>query len=313
VTAYRLISAEKARTPVSVACRLLGVSRSGYYEWEHRAPSDRALMDAWLTERIRAIHAAHRNVYGSPRVHAELRLADGVRVGRKRVERLMRQAGISGLQRRKRGRTTVSVPGVRVADDLVNRQFSPAAPNVPWIADVTYLRTWEGWLYLAAVQDAYSRRIVGWAMADHMRKELVIDALQMAVKRRRPPAGLIHHSDQGSQYVSLAFGQAARDAGIARSMGSVGDCYDNAVAESFFATLNKELVHRRSWPTRRELSSEVFEYIEAFYNRTRRHSRLGMLSPADYEAAHAPLACAGAREKAVHNLRLHTATTTRTP
>jgi transposase InsO family protein len=301
VSAYRLISAEKARTPVSVACRLLGVSRSGYYEWERRAPSDRALTDAWLSEKIRVIHEAHRGVYGAPRIHAELRMAHGVRVARKRVERLMRQAGISGLQRRKRGRTTISVPGVRVADDLVNRQFSPAAPNVLWIADLTYLRTWEGWLYLAAVQDAYSRRIVGWSMAEHMRAELVVDALQMAVKRRRPPAGLIHHSDQGSQYVSLAFGQTARDAGIARSMGSKGDCYDNAVAESFFATLKKELVHRHPWPTRRELTTEVFEYIEAFYNRTRRHSRLGMLSPADYEAAHAALACAGAREKSVHN------------
>jgi putative transposase len=145
------------------------------------------------------------------------------------------------------------------------------------------LRTWEGWLYLAAVQDAYSRRIVGWSMADHMRSELVVDALQMAVSRRRPAPGLIHHSDQGSQYVSLAFGQAARDAGIARSMGSKGDCYDNAVAESFFATLKKELVHRRSWPTRRELTSEVFEYLEAFYNRARRHSTLGYLSPVDYE------------------------------
>jgi len=195
----------------------------------------------------------------------------------------MREAGISGLVRRKRGRTTISVPGVRVADDLVERQFRPAAPNVLWIADVTYLRTWEGWLYLAAVQDAYSRRIVGWSMADHMRAELVVDALQMAVSRRRPAPGLIHHSDQGSQYVSLAFGQAARDAGIARSMGSRGDCFDNAVAESFFATLKKELVHRRSWPTRRELSGEVFEYIEAFYNRTRRHSTLDYLSPADYE------------------------------
>jgi transposase InsO family protein len=147
----------------------------------------------------------------------------------------------------------------------------------------TYLRTWEGWLYLAAVQDANSRRIVGWSMADHMRSELVVDALQMAVSRRRPAPGLIHHSDQGSQYVSLAFGQAARDAGIARSMGSKGDCYDNAVAESFFATVKKELVHRQSWPTWRELSGEVFEYIEAFYNRTRRHSTLGYLSPADYE------------------------------
>ena len=278
-----MISAEKASTPVSVCCALLGVSRSGYYDWERSAPSDRALSDAWLTERIREIWAENRKVYGSPRIHADLRLKHGIRVGRKRVERLMREAGISGLVRRKRGRTTISVPGVRVADDLVERQFRPAAPNVLWIADPTYLRTWEGWLYLAAVQDAYSRRIVGWSMADHMRSELVVDALQMAVSRRRPAPGLIHHSDQGSQYVSLAFGQAARDAGIARSMGSKGDCYDNAVAESFFATLKKELVHRRSWPTRRELTSEVFEYIEAFYNRTRRHSTLDYLSPADYE------------------------------
>jgi putative transposase len=283
VSVYRFISAEKARTPVSLACRWLGVSRSGYYEWATRAPSQRALTDAWLTERIRAIHEAHRGVYGAPRIHADLRLAHGVRVSRKRVERLMRQAGISGLVRRKRGRTTIRVPGVRVADDLVERQFRPAAPNALWIADVTYLRTWEGWLYLAAVQDAYSRRIVGWSMTDHMRSELVVDALEMAVARRRPAPGLIHHSDQGSQYVSLAFGQAARDAGIARSMGSKGDCYDNAVAESFFATLKKELVRRRSWPSRRELTSEVFEYIEAFYNRTRRHSTLGYLSPADYE------------------------------
>jgi putative transposase len=280
---YRFISVEKARTPVSLACAWLGVSRSGYYEWATRAPSQRALTDAWLTERIRAIHEAHRGVYGGPRIHADLRLAHGVRVSRKRVERLMRAAAISGLMRRKRGRTTIRVPGVRVADDLVERQFRPAAANVLWIADVTYLRTWEGWLYLAAVQDAYSRRIVGWSMADHMRSELVVDALEMAVSRRRPAPGLIHHSDQGSQYVSLAFGQAARDAGIARSMGSRGDCYDNAVAESFFATLKKELVHRRSWPTRRELASEVFEYIEAFYNRTRRHSTLGYRSPADYE------------------------------
>jgi hypothetical protein len=172
---------------------------------------------------------------------------------------------------------------VRVADDLVERQFRPGAPNALWIADVSYLRTWEGWLYLAAVQDAYSRRIVGWSMADHMRADLVVDALQLTVARRRPAPGLIHHSDQGSQYVSLAFGQAARDAGIARSIGSKGDCYDNAVAESFFATLKKELVHRRSWPTLRELTSEVFEYIEAFYNRPRRQSTLGYLSPANYE------------------------------
>jgi putative transposase len=280
---YRLISAQKARTPVSVACELLGVSRSGYYDWATRAPSDRTLSDAWLTEKIRAIWKQNRKVYGSPRIHAELRMQFGIRVGRKRVERLMRRAAISGLVQRKQGRTTIRVPGVRVADDLVKRQFRPAAPNVLWLADITYLRTWEGWLYLAAVQDAYSRRIVGWSMADHLRAELVVDALQMALHRRRPAPGLIHHSDQGSQYVSLGFGQTARDAGIAVSMGSKGDCYDNAVAESFLATLKKELIHRRSWPTRQDLASEVFEYIEAFYNRQRRHSTLGMLSPADYE------------------------------
>jgi len=176
----------------------------------------------------------------------------------------MREADLSGLIRSKRGKTTIRVPGVRVADDLVKRRFRPAAPNVLWVADITYLRTWEGWLYLAAVQDAYSRRIVGWAMADHMRAELVVDALDMALARRCPAPGLIHHSDQGGQFVSLAFGQAARDAGIAVSMGSRGCAYDNAVAESFFATLKKELIRRRSWPERRELIGEVFDYIETF-------------------------------------------------
>ncbi|MDQ3631500.1 MAG: IS3 family transposase [Actinomycetota bacterium] len=227
MTVYRHISAEKAHgAPISLMCELLGVSSSGYYEWARRAPSDRTLSDAWLTEKIREIHAENREVYGAPRVHAELRLRHGVRVGRKRVERLMREANLSGLVARKRGRTTIRVPGVRVADDLVQRQFRPEAPDVLWISDLTYLRTWEGWLYLAAVQDAFSRRIVGWSMADHMRAQLVVDALQMALARRRPDPGLIHHSDQGSQYVSLGFGQAAAQAGIARSMGSRGDCYD---------------------------------------------------------------------------------------
>jgi len=284
VSVYRLISAEKARTPISVICDLLGVSRSGYYDWATRAPSDRQLTDAWLTEKIREIWKENKKVYGSPRIHAELRLQHGIHVSRKRVERLMRQAGISGLIEKKYRSTTVRVPGVRVADDLVERRFRPAAPNVLWVADITYLRTWEGWVYLAAVQDAYSRRIVGWSMADHMRAPLVVDALQMAIARRRPQPGLVHHSDQGGQYVSLGFGQAARGAGIARSMGSRGDCFDNAVAESFFATLKKELIHRRSWPTRRELIGEVFDYVETFYNRRRRHSTLGMLSPAQYEA-----------------------------
>jgi putative transposase len=283
VTCYRIVLAEKARTPVSMACELLGVSTSGFYAWASRAPSDRALSDAWLIARIKAVHAENRGVYGSRRVTAELRLGEGVVVSRKRVQRLMRAAGLSGLVARKRGRTTIRVPGVRVADDLVERRFRPEARDILWVADITYLRTWEGWVYLAAVQDAYSRRIVGWSMADHMRAELVVDALQMALHRRRPAPGLVHHSDQGSQFVSLAFGQKARDADIAVSMGSTGCAYDNAVAESFFATLKNELVHRRSWPTRRELISEVFEFVEGFYNTTRRHSTLGYLSPAQFE------------------------------
>lgn len=281
--AYRFIAAEKANYPISLMSRVLGVSRQAFHAWEQRPPSQRSLEDAFLTERIREIHRAARGVYGARRIHAELRMAEGIRVSRKRVERLMAQAGISHLVPRKRGRTTIRVPGVRVADDLVRRDFRPGGPNVLWVADITYLRSWEGWLYLAAVQDAFSRRIVGWAMAEHMRAELVVDALQMALARRRPEAGLIHHSDQGSQYVSLAFGQRARDAGIAVSMGSRGDCFDNAVAESFFATLKKELVRRRSWPTRRELQSAVFDYIESFYNRERRHSTLGYLSPREFE------------------------------
>jgi putative transposase len=280
---FAFIAAEKANYPVALMCRALEVNRTSFHDWERRPPSDRSLQDAWLLEQIKQLHETNRRVYGAPRIHAELRLGRGIRVGRKRVERLMKSAQISGLVPRKQGRTTIRVPGVRVADDLVERQFRPTAPNVLWLADITYLRTWEGWLYLAAVQDAYSRRIVGWSMADHMRAELVVDALTMAVHRRRPDPGLVHHSDQGSQYVSLGFGQAARDAGIAISMGSRGDAYDNAVAESFFATLKKELVHRRSWQTKRELGSAVFEYIEAFYNRERRHSTLGMLSPAQYE------------------------------
>jgi putative transposase len=283
VSTYRIISAERASFPVSVLCDVLGVSRSGFHGWERRAPSDRALTDAWLTEKIKDIHEQARGVYGSRRVQAELRLGQGIRISRRRARRLMRAAGISGLVKVKRGRTTIRVPGVRVADDLVERQFRPSEPNVLWVADITYLRTWEGWLYLAAVQDAYSRMIVGWAMAEHMRAELVVDALKMGLHRRRPDAGLVHHSDAGSQYVSLAFGQQARDAGIAVSMGSKGDAFDNAVAESFFATIKKELVHRQPWPTRRELGSAVFEYVEAFYNRQRRHSTLDYLSPEEFE------------------------------
>lgn len=280
---FGFIAAKKAEHPIATMCRVLEVSRSGYHAWIKRPPSARAVEDARLTDRICELHKQRRGVYGSPRIWLDLVLDDGERIARKRVERLMRTAGISGLIEKKFKATTIRVPGVRVADDLLDRDFSAGAPSRCWVADITYLRTWEGWLYLVAVQDLYSRRIVGWAIADHMRAELVVDALQMALAHRRPPPGLIYHSDQGSQFVSLAFGQQARAAGIAQSMGSRGDCYDNAVAESFFATIKKELIHRRSWPTKAELRTEVFDYIEVFYNRQRRHSTLGGVSPAQFE------------------------------
>ena len=288
MSVFRFIVAEKASHSISIMCRVLEVSRSGYHAWTRRPLGPRAVEDARLTARIRELHTKRREVYGSPRIWSDLVVDDGERIGRKRVERLMRQAGLSGLIVKKWKATTIRVPGVRVADDLLDRNFAAGAPNRCWVADITYLRTWEGWLYLVAVQDLFSRRIVGWAMADHMRAELVTDALQMALTNRRPERGLIWHSDQGSQFVSLAFGQKARAAGIAQSMGSRGDCFDNAVAESFFATLKKELINRRSWPTKAELRTEVFDYIETFYNRERRHSTLGQRSPADYEKLHLP-------------------------
>jgi putative transposase len=288
VSAFRFIAAEKANHPVSLLCDVLGVSRSGFHAWQTRPPSPRAVQDAALRARIATIHEESRATYGAPRVHAELRLEHDVRVGRKRVERLMRRAGLSGMVRRRRGRTTVSTPGIRTAPDLVARGFNPTAPDRLWCADITYLRTWEGWLYLASVMDCHSRRIVGWALTDHLRAELVDDALAMAVARRRPPAGLVHHSDRGSQYTSLIFTRRCRAVGIEVSMGAKGSCFDNAVLESFHATIKKDLIHRRSWPTKAEARVAVFEYIEAFYNRRRRHSTLGYLSPADFENSSLP-------------------------
>ena len=279
---FRFIAAERANHPVSLMCRVLEVSRSGFHAWERRRPSRRAQEDARLVRRIEAIHARSRATYGAPRVHAELR-HEGVRVGRKRVERLMRRRGLSGLVKRRRGRTTVRVPGVRVAEDLVRRDFRPAAPDRLWVADLTYVRTWEGWLYLAVVIDCFSRRVVGWAIDARMEARLVVDALEMAVARRRPAAGLVHHSDQGAQYVSLVFGRRCEEAGIRVSMGAKGSALDNAVCESFFSSLKKELLHRRSWPTKREARTAVFEWVEGFYNRTRRHSSLGYLSPVTFE------------------------------
>jgi putative transposase len=311
VTVYRHISAERAHCdlPVSLMCALLGVSESGFWAWMKRAPSDRELSDAWLTARIREIHAASSGRYGSPRVHAMLR-REGIRVGEKRIARLMALAGLQGAHRRRRRKgCTVPVEGVEPFGDLVGRNFRPDAPNRVWATDIKQIKTGEGWLYLAAVQDLFSRRIVGWAMAPHMRSELVIAALEMAMRRRRPPKGTIHHSDHGGQFIGLLFGQTCHDAGIAQSMGAVGSCFDNAVAETFFATLTKELLLHHApqggWPTRAELRSAIFEYIEGFYNPTRLHSTLGMRSPVEFEADDAagdpdglarPRACAGARE-----------------
>ena len=280
---FRFIAAKRAEHSIQIMCRVLEVSRSGFHAWASREPSARAICDDALSERIAEIHAESGKTYGSPRVHAELRLKDHVRVGRKRVERLMRRAGLSGMIRRRRGKTTVSVPGIRTAPDLVERDCNPAAINRLWSADITYVRTWEGWLYLASVMDCYSRRIVGWALADHLRAELVVDALEMAVARRRPDVGLVHHSDRGSQFTSLIFTRRCRSVGIDISMGSRGDCFDNAVLESFHASLKKDLIHRRSWPTKAEARTAVFDYIEAFYNRRRRHSTLAMLSPVEFE------------------------------
>jgi putative transposase len=285
VSVFGFIAAKKAEHSIKLMCRVLEVSRSGFHAWAAREPSPRAAADAGLTGRIAEIHKDSLKTYGSPRVHAELRLEDGVRVGRKRVERLMRAAGLSGQIRRRRGKTTIRVQGVRTAPDLVQRDFNPTEPNRLWAADITYIRTWEGWLYLASVMDCYSRRIVGWAIADHLHAELVIDALEMAVKRRRPDPGLVHHSDMGSQYTSLIFTRRCRSVGIDVSIGSRGDCFDNAVLESFHATIKKDLIHRRSWPAKAEARTALFDYIEAFYNRRRRHSTLGMLSPADFETS----------------------------
>jgi putative transposase len=260
--------------------RLLGVSPSGYYAWASRPPSNRTLADERLLVEIRSIHQRSRGTYGAPRVHAELQ-AQGTRVSRKRVARLMREAGLEGASRR-RFNTTVRDHGRRPAPDLVERRFTAEGPDQLWVADITYIPTWSGFLYLAVVLDAWSRRVVGWSMATHLRTELVLEALNMALSQRRP-RGVIHHSDQGTQYTSIAFGLRCREAGVRPSMGSVGDCYDNAMCESFFATLECELLDRRKLKTPAEARHAVFEFVESWYNPRRRHSALGYLSPAEFE------------------------------
>jgi len=287
VRVFEWIHSEKANHRIVTMCRVLGVSTSGYHAWVKRPPSQRSIDDAEITSAIEHVWERSRRTYGAPRVHVELRLDHGICCGRKRVARLMRQAGLGGVHRRKRrGLTRRDLTAVPPSD-LVERDFRPDAPDRLWVADITQQWTGEGWLYLAVVIDAFSRRVVGWAMDNHLRTELVLDAFNMAVWNRRPDEGLVHHSDHGCQYTSLAFGRRLREAGIVGSMGTVGDCYDNAAAESFFATLKTELLSRRTWPTRAEATTAIFDYIEAFYNRRRRHSTLDYLSPTDYEHQHA--------------------------
>jgi putative transposase len=275
------VRAHRAVHRVTTLCRTLRVSVSGYYAWLSRPVSARAKADAALGEQIRAIHDRSRGTYGAPRVHAELGARD-VRVGRKRIARLMRAMSLMGACRRKWVGTTKRDRDARPAPDLVDRNFTAAKRDQLWIADITYIPTWGGFLYLAVVIDAWSRRVVGWAMATHLRTELVLDALDMALARRRP-SDVIHHSDQGCQYTSLAFGMRCREAGVRPSMGSVGDAYDNAMCESFFATLECELLDRRRFKDQVEARMAVFDFIEGWYNPHRRHSSLDYLSPTNYE------------------------------
>jgi putative transposase len=260
---------------------MLGVSRSGFYAWRDRAPSARAREDAELLERICAFHEASDGTYGAPRIHADLAAA-GVRVGRKRVERLMREAGLAGVSRRRSTKTTVRDERLRPAEDLVDRDFQAERPNQLWVADITYIPTWAGFIYLAVVLDVFSRKVVGWSIGTNLKTELVLNALNMALGRRRP-RNVIHHSDQGSQYTSVAFGLRCKEADVRPSMGSVGDAYDNAMCESFFATLECELLQRHSFKTKAEARMAIFIFIEGWYNPRRRHSALGYRSPMEYE------------------------------
>lgn len=263
-------------------CRVLGVSKSGFYAWLTRPKSPRAIANEILTIHIRKIHERSRCTYGSPRVHAQLR-HEGVRVGRCRVERLMRCAGIQGVHRRTRGRTTIAAVDVVPHPDLVERQFTVDRPDKLWVSDITYVRTWSGWLYVAITLDVFSRRVVGWAMGDSLRTELVLESLDMALWERQPRAGLIHHSDRGSQYTSFAFGRRCQEHGIVPSMGSKGDAYDNSMAESFFATLETELLWQHVFRNKNEARLAIFDFVEAFYNRERLHSSIGQLSPVEFE------------------------------
>ena len=279
---FVFIAAEKATYPVRVLCRTLEVSRAGFYAWQARAAAARTLQDQRLGVEIQAIHAESRQRYGSPRVHAELR-DRGHRLGRKRVARLMRRHGLCARRRRRFRITTDSTHPLAVAPNVLARRFAVPAPDTAWVTDITYLWTQEGWLYLAVILDLFSRAVVGWAMSARITRHLTLQALTMALGRRRPPQGLLHHSDRGSQYASADYRRALAAHGIVCSMSRRGNCWDNAVAESFFATVKVELAHAAHWATRAQAHGEVFEYLERFYNGQRRHSALGYLSPITFE------------------------------
>lgn len=280
---FACIHAEEARYAVSVMCRLLEVSRSGYYAWRGREPSKRALEDEVLVEHVRKAHKAGRGYYGSPRIHRELR-GRGIRMSRKRVARLMRLKGIVGRRRRSFRKTTDSKHTDPISPNLLERDFTAEEPNKVWVTDITYIRTHEGWLYLSAILDLYSRFVVGWSMSDCIDTKLCLGALGMAVKARNPPPGLIHHSDRGCQYASSEYRQALSAEGLVGSMSRRGDCWDNAPAESFWSTLKTELIDDRIYDTRAEARQAIFEYIEVFYNRQRRHSSIDYLTPVEQEA-----------------------------
>jgi putative transposase len=282
---FSFIATEKACYPVALMCRVLQVSRSGYYAWGKRPAAERRRQDQRLTLEVAAIHAESRGRYGSPRVHAELHQR-GQRIARKRVARLMRAAGLRARERRRFRCTTDSRHAMAIKGNLLARGFAMSAPNRGWVADITYLRTLEGWLYLAVVLDLFSRRVVGWSLSERLERRLALDALGMALKGRQPSRAMLHHSDRGSQYASQEYQQLLAEHGILSSMSRVGNCWDNAVAESFFATLKIELVYQTQWRTHQEARSALFEYLELFYNRQRRHSTLGYLSPNEFEQRH---------------------------
>ena len=276
---FRFISDHKGQWPVRTLCRVLGVSPAGYYAWRSRPESTRAVVNRELLEHVQRLYAQHRGHYGSPGLHAALR-AEGRGVSRGRVERLMRQHGIRATaSRRFRPVTTDSRHGLPVAPNLLEQRFVASAPNQVWLADITYVPTGEGWLYLAAVLDLATRKVVGWAMRDHLRSELATAALLMAIQRQRPAPGLTHHSDRGGQYASGEYQKILQQAEMKGSMSRTGNCYDNAPMESFFHTLKVELVHQRRWATRDEARRDLFAYLEGYYNRQRIHSALGYLTP----------------------------------